>query len=97
MSQKIKINIAGRFYPLTINAEDEAAVRAAGNEINRLMNEFEEKYAVNDKQDTVAMVALQMASKYYLQKQSDEGSHTETSNKLTELTEFIERELKSNK
>ncbi|MGB3453973.1 MAG: cell division protein ZapA [Moheibacter sp.] len=92
-SLKVKINIAGRFYPLTINAEEEEAVRNAGKEINRLVQEFEDRYAVTDKQDAISMVALQMASKLNLLKQSGEGSDQELNQKVSELTEFIEREL----
>ncbi|MGB7498896.1 MAG: cell division protein ZapA, partial [Moheibacter sp.] len=88
-----KINIAGRFYPLTINAEEDAAVRNAGKEINRLVQDFEDRYAVTDKQDAISMVALQMASKLNLLKQSGEGSDQELNEKVSELTEFIEREL----
>ncbi|MDD3458376.1 MAG: cell division protein ZapA [Weeksellaceae bacterium] len=96
-SLKVKINIAGRFYPLTINAEEEEAVRQAGKEINRLVQEFEDRYAVTDKQDAISMVALQMASKYNLLKQSGEGSDREVNQKMMELTEFIERELEEKK
>ncbi|MBW7871297.1 MAG: cell division protein ZapA [Flavobacteriia bacterium] len=92
-SLKVKINIAGRFYPLTINAEEEEAVRNAGKEINRLVQEFEDRYAVTDKQGAISMVALQMASKLNLLKQSGEGSDQELNEKVSELTEFIEREL----
>lgn len=90
---KVKINIAGRFYPLTINAEEEEAVRNAGREINRLVQEFEDRYAVTDKQDAISMVALQIASKYNLLKQSGEGSEKEVNQKVVDLVEFIEREL----
>jgi len=92
-SLKVKINIAGRFYPLTINVEEEEAVRNAGKEINRLVQEFEDRYAVTDKQDAISMVALQMASKLNLLRQSGEGSDRELNEKVSELTEFIEREL----
>lgn len=96
MSQlKVKINIAGRFYPLTINADEEEAVRLGGKEINRLMQEFEDRYAVTDKQDAISMVALQMASKYHLMKQTGEGSDKELDEKVLQLTEFIERELEN--
>jgi len=90
---KVKINIAGRQYPLSINAEEEEAVRNAGKEINKLIQEFEERYAVTDKQDAISMVALQMASKYNLLKQSGTGSDNMMNEKLNELTQFIEREL----
>lgn len=90
---KVKINVAGRQYPLSINAEEEEAVRNAGKEINRLIQEFEEKYDVTDKQDAISMVALQMASKYNLLKNSGAGNDQVLHEKLNELTTFIQREL----
>lgn len=92
---KVKINIAGRQYPLTISADEEEAVRNAGKEINDLIKEFEERYAVTDKQDAISMVALQMASKYNMLKKSESGIEDQVSKKLTELTQFIERELEN--
>lgn len=92
-SLKVKINIAGRQYPLSINAEEEEAVRNAGKEINKLIQEFEDRYAITDKQDAISMVALQMTSKYNLLKQSGNGADNMTNEKLNELTQIIEREL----
>lgn len=94
-SIKIKINIAGRQYPLTINAEEEEAVRNAGKEINKLIQEFEDRYAVTDKQDAISMVALQMASKLNIVKSQGEGNSAIANEKILELTEFIERELEN--
>ncbi|MFV0304131.1 MAG: cell division protein ZapA [Moheibacter sp.] len=93
---RVKINIAGRHYPLTVNAEEELAVRNAGKEINRLIQEFEEQYAVTDKQDAISMVALQMASKLNLQKQASTGNDSELNEKMKRLIEFIDKELELN-
>lgn len=92
---KVKINIAGRQYPLTINAEEELAVREAGKEINQLIKDFEERYAVTDKQDAIAMVALQMSSKYNMVKRTGMGSDEKVEEKLDELTELIDNELEN--
>ena len=92
---KVKINIAGRQYPLTIDAEEEVAVREAGKEINQMIESFEKKYAVTDRQDAIAMKALQMASKYNLLKRSGVGSDKELNEKLDELTQLIEKELEN--
>lgn len=92
-SLKVKINIAGRQYPLSINADEEEAVRNAGKEINTMIREFEERYAVTDKQDALSMVALQMVSKYNLLKQSGSGTDNVLNEKMINLAEFIEREL----
>ncbi len=91
---KVKINIAGRQYPLNVNADEEEAVRNAGKEINRLIQEFEDRYAVTDKQDAISMVALQMVTKYNLLKQTGSGNDAEMDQKFGQLVEFIERELK---
>lgn len=92
-SLKVKINIAGRHYPLTIQPEEEEAVRNAGKEIARMIQEFEDRYAVTDKQDAIAMVALQMTSKYNLLKSLGNGSEQFVSQKLNEMSQFIEKEL----
>lgn len=59
---KIKISIADRIYPLTIDPKQEQALRAASKKIDDTIKQFEENYAVRDKQDVLAMCALQFAS-----------------------------------
>jgi cell division protein ZapA len=60
---KIKVNIAGRVYPLNINSpNEEEGMRKAAKRINDLVMRFERDYAVSDKQDVLAMCALQFAS-----------------------------------
>lgn len=60
---KIKVTIGDRVYPLTINSEkEEEGVRKAVKKINDLIKKFEENYEVRDKQDVLAMCALQFAS-----------------------------------
>jgi cell division protein ZapA len=56
----LKVLIAGRTYPLTIKAEDEASVQAAAKMINDKVREFEQNYSVRDKQDLLAMSALNL-------------------------------------
>ncbi|NCG15041.1 MAG: cell division protein ZapA [Bacteroidetes bacterium] len=59
---KIKVSIADRVYPLTIERSEEERVRKAVSMIASAMSRFEDKYAVNDKQDALAMCALQVAN-----------------------------------
>ena len=47
----IKINIADRVYPLKVSMEEEEIVRRAAKLINDRIKEFQENYAVRDKQD----------------------------------------------
>ena len=60
---KIKISIADRVYPLTIDPRQEEGLRKAAKSIDKLLKQFEENYAVRDKQDVLAMCALQFAAK----------------------------------
>ncbi len=60
---KIKLSIADRVYPLTIDAVQEESLRRAAKNIEQLAKKFEQSYAVRDKQDVLAMCALQFASK----------------------------------
>ena len=60
---KIKLSIADRVYPLTIDPRQEEGLRKAAKNIDQLAKKFEQNYAVRDKQDVLAMCALQFASK----------------------------------
>ena len=59
---KIKLSIADRVYPLTIDAGQEEGLRKAAKKIEAMIKQFEESYAVRDKQDVLAMCALQFAA-----------------------------------
>ncbi len=61
----IKIKIANRVYPLTVNAEEEEGIRKAAEKINHSINEFERLYDVKDKQDLLAMATLKVATRNF--------------------------------
>ena len=50
-------------YPLTVAPSQEEGLRKAAKTIDTLIKQFEQNYAVRDKQDVLAMCALQFASK----------------------------------
>lgn len=86
---KIKISIADRVYPLTVNPSQEEGLRSASKKIDVMIKEFEQNYAVRDKQDVLAMCALQFASQVE-QKQIDNASvQEETVLKLENLNEKL--------
>ena len=58
----IKISIANRVYPLTILPSQEEGLRIAARKIENTVKKFEKNYSVNDKQDVLAMCALQFAA-----------------------------------
>lgn len=91
---KIKISIADRVYPLTVEMSQEEGLRSASKKIDVMIKQFEENYAVRDKQDVLAMCALQFAS-LSEQKQIDNAINGEETieriNKLnTLLDQFLE-------
>lgn len=59
----IRVVIAGRTYPLTVDAEEEEFVRKAARSIDEKINELKDQYAVNDMQDFLAMVALEFSTR----------------------------------
>ena len=54
----VKIKICGRVYPMRVQATDEQCVRQASNLINEQVKTYSEKFGIHDKQDLLAMVAL---------------------------------------
>lgn len=61
----IKIKIANRVYPLTVEASEEEGIRNAAEKINQSIDDFERLYAVKDKQDLIAMAALKVATRNF--------------------------------
>ena len=73
---KIKISVADRVYPLTVDPSQEEGLRSASKKIDTMIRQFEENYAVRDKQDVLAMCALQFAAQVE-QKQIDKSTNLE--------------------
>ncbi len=90
---KIKVNISNRTYPLTIKREEEEAIRLAVKHINEAVKRFEERYAVQDKQDVLAMCALQIATQNVRQKQKYEEHSGQVESLLTELGQAMKSDL----
>jgi cell division protein ZapA len=86
---KIKLSIADRVYPLTVDMSQEEGLRSASKKIDIMIKQFEENYAVRDKQDVLAMCALQFA--YQLeQKQIDKSvDNVETNERLKKINELL--------
>ena len=94
MSEKIKIKltIADRVYPLTISSDQEASLRISAKKIEYMAKQLVQNYAVRDKQDVLAMCALQYAAQ--LENQLEKKSLVdEPSIKTNELIELIDLHL----
>ncbi len=93
MSEKIKIklNIADRVYPLSISPNQESSLRASAIKIDSMTKQLENNYAVRDKQDVLAMCALQYAAELEIQLQNK--IEREPSDKVNELINIIDLHL----
>lgn len=91
---KIKVTIGDRVYPLTINSDgEEEGVRKAVKRINDLIKKFEENYEVRDKQDVLAMCALQFASLQEVKTIYNEQDGEKIKNKLTAMSAQLDTHL----
>jgi cell division protein ZapA (FtsZ GTPase activity inhibitor) len=93
---KLKINVvvAGRTYPVSVNNTiEEEGMRKAANAINKLISTYEQNYAVSDKQDVLAMCALQFASKMEISSIEKNATNKEAIEKLKVLTELVNTHL----
>ncbi|APS40040.1 MULTISPECIES: cell division protein ZapA [Salegentibacter] len=90
---KIKLSIADRVYPLTINPQQEEGLRKAAKKIEAMIKQFEQSYAVRDKQDVLAMCALQFAAQTE-QKDIDRSTDTlKAEDKLKSLNDLLQKHL----
>lgn len=74
----INITIADRPYRLTIDREEEEVVRKAAEKVNEKVKAFARNYSFKDKQDLLAMIALQ---------------YTTEAIQLNDQQKFVENEL----
>ena len=95
----VKVSIASRTYPLRITREEHDRVMLAAENINKRIKEYEDNYAVKDKQDLLAMCALQFASeamgqhKQELKKDELDGIKNDISHLHLMLDEYLAKEI----
>lgn len=85
----IKINIADRVYPLKVNTEEEEIIRKAARLINERIKDYQDNYAVKDKQDLLSMCVLHYATQVL----SAEKKGVREDTDLTETVDELERVL----
>ena len=91
---KIKVTIGDRVYPLTIKDEsEEEGIRRAVKRINEMVKQFEQNYEVRDKQDVLAMCALQFASQKEVKNVHENQDSKQLESKLLELNELLNSHL----
>ncbi|MCK5781070.1 MAG: cell division protein ZapA [Flavobacteriales bacterium] len=86
---RVKISIADRVYPLNISPSEEDDLRKVAHNVETLIKEFEKNYAVKDKQDVLAMCALQFASQLEKANKASDDESSLVSEKLNALNTLI--------
>ena len=90
---KIKLSIADRVYPLTISPEQEEGLRKASKKIDEMIKRFEKSYAVRDKQDVLAMCALQFATQVEQRKIDTIEDKQHIEEKLKTMNQLLQEQL----
>ena len=90
---KIKVSIADRVYPMTVLPEQEEGLRRAAKQIEAMIKQFEQNYAVRDKQDVLAMCALQFAAQTEQKTINNESEVLLAEEKLRSLNELLQKQL----
>lgn len=85
----LKIVVAGRTYPLTVNEGEQAKVLKAADDINKSIKLLQDNYAVKDMQDLLAMTALQLATKSTSGVQKSQEDYSEVEGSLERLLNKI--------
>ena len=86
---RIKISIADRVYPLTVEMSQEEGLRSASKKIDMMIKQFEENYAVRDKQDVLAMCALQFASQLEQKQIDSSADNVEANERLKKINDLL--------
>ena len=90
--KNITVLIAGRPYPLKIDASDEPAIRKIVKEVNDKISRFQLTYTNKDKQDCLSMALLTYAVDLHKSKKSG-GNDPALFGKLFQLDQFLDQVL----
>lgn len=93
MSDEMHINvvIADRPYRLKIKPEEEETVRKAARTINDRVKEYQQAFLSKDKQDFLAMIALQNTVEALKYKDAIPAEGSPLTEKITQLEELLQR------
>jgi cell division protein ZapA len=90
----ISLPIADRSYRLAIDKEHEELFRKAAKLIDKRIKDYSSSYAYKDKQDLLAMVALEYATGYLQNDQLLSENETQWRTKLQTIDHALDEQLK---
>ena len=89
----IKVSIAGRIYPLSIERTEEENVRKAVKSINEKVSEYEKSFDIKDRQDLLAMGSLFFASQSLELQNASHDDNKAILDRLQKIDKAISAEL----
>jgi cell division protein ZapA (FtsZ GTPase activity inhibitor) len=90
----ISLPIADRSYKLAIDKEHEELFRKAAKMIDKRIKDYSASYAYKDKQDLLAMVALEYATGYLQNDQLLSENEIQWKQKLMAIDQTLDEQLK---
>lgn len=81
----IKLMVANRLYPLSIDPSEEESFRLAAKKINEMIQTFERHYDLRDKQDAIAMCAIVLARQASQEKLDEDDKQEQITKKLQDI------------
>ena len=90
-SISIKVSIGGRKYPLSVAKKDESLVQEIAGDLDKTLETLQNNYSVNDKQDLIAMAALQVSTKRALNQTTKSNSTEPSESMLEDLQSLLDR------
>jgi cell division protein ZapA (FtsZ GTPase activity inhibitor) len=88
----IKVLIGDRQYPLKISSKEEENVRKAAKLVNDRSKFYTENFSVQDKQDAIAMSALEFASENLNAISKDQSLSQEMEQLLIDLDQYLDEQ-----
>ena len=86
----IKVVIGDRQYPLKISSSEEENIRKAAKLVNERSKYYTENFSVKDKQDALAMTALECETENINNDSQNQLLSQEQNNMLKDLSTFLD-------
>jgi cell division protein ZapA (FtsZ GTPase activity inhibitor) len=90
----ISIHVADRPYKLVIEKENEELFRTAAKLIEKRIKDYSSSYAYKDRQDLLAMVALEYTTSYLQNERTNSESNQQISMRLSAFDQALDEILK---
>ncbi|MCB9263154.1 MAG: cell division protein ZapA [Flavobacteriales bacterium] len=89
----IKVTIGDRVYPLTIQSDEEEVLRKAAKLINEKAKFYQSNFSVKDKQDALALAALEFASEMLGNEHNEDSNTLQLERKISYFQQILDNAM----